>query len=303
MRALRVVGIALAVLVAGAFAAGSYLLAREEVPAESSYQIDLARLRELAASLPGPLPVRLNHELVARAHLPRAAVFAGESFDPHPMIHGAYQIRYRNGFVVVDAALSPETFERDVARSEDDVYNALGWEVLTTALERADIIVVTHEHSDHLDGIASHPSPEKLAPRVRLNPEQLADPTIDGPLRREIQPLDYDGMLALAPGVVLLRAPGHTPGTQMVFVKLLDGQEWLLLGDVAWHMNQIRDLHYRPRLVTDLVLGEDRSAVLDQFRALHDLMQEHPEVQLVSSHDEEQRAQLVQSGRLGERFE
>jgi len=303
MRRLRIAGITLVVLVAGALAAGSYLLAREEVPAESSYTIDLAELRRLATAMPGELPLRINHELIALAHVPRAAVFAGESFDPHEMIHGAYQILYRNGFIVVDAAMGPDMFANEMAREDDDVYNALGWKVLAAALERADLVVITHEHADHLNGIVAHPSARKVAAHVRLNAEQRASPLIDDALRQEIGQLDYTRTMPLAPGVVLLRAPGHTPGSQMVFVKLRDGREWLLLGDVAWHMDQIRNLHYRPRLVTDFVLDEDRDAVLAQFRALHDLLATHPEIQLVASHDADQRAELVRSGQLGERFE
>jgi len=46
----------------------------------------------------------------------------------------------------------------------------------------------------------------------------------------------------------------------------------LLIGDVAWYLDQILNEHYRPRLITDLILGEDREAVLHQMRALKDVM-------------------------------
>ena len=36
--------------------------------------------------------------------------------------------------------------------------------------------------------------------------------------------------LSIAPGIVLKRAAGHTPGSQMVFVKMEDGRELLFLG-------------------------------------------------------------------------
>ena len=66
------------------------------------------------------------------------------------------------------------------------------------------------------------------------------------------------------------------------------------------NLDQIRDLHYRPRLVTDWFLGEDRNAVLHQFRALHDLMAAEPAIELVPSHDPEVRARLVGAGVLKE---
>ena len=67
-------------------------------------------------------------------------------------------------------------------------------------------------------------------------------------------------------------------------------------------MNQIRMLWYRPRLVTDLFIGEDRDAVLNQFRALYDLMERDP-IQLVASHDVDQRQELLDAGALGPHFE
>ena len=69
-----------------------------------------------------------------------------------------------------------------------------------------------------------------------------------------LTPLEYDHYYAAAPGIVLVKAPGHTPGSQLVFVKLASGKELLFIGDVAWHMDQIRQLWYRPRLVTDFYI-------------------------------------------------
>jgi hypothetical protein len=68
---------------------------------------------------------------------------------------------------------------------------------------------------------------------------------------------------------------------------------------VAWNADQIRNLHYRPRIVT-LVLGENRSQVLAQFRALHELAAAHPEVVQIVSHDRRQREELLARGMLAE---
>lgn len=102
---------------------------------------------------------------------------------------------------------------------------------------------------------------------------------------------------------MLVPAAGHTPGSQLVYVRLADGTELLLLGDVAWHMDQLRQLHYRPRLVTDWFLGEDRGAVMAQWRTLHGWITAHPEVHLVVSHDADQRRELIASGILQDGLE
>jgi glyoxylase-like metal-dependent hydrolase (beta-lactamase superfamily II) len=147
-----------------------------------------------------------------------------------------------------------------------------------------------------------------LAGRLRLTSEQhangtaLDDSRVPHALRRP-EPLAYERVLAVAPGVVLVKAPGHTPGTQLVYVRTRHERELLFIGDVAWHTDQLAKLHYRPRLVTDLFLGEDRRAVLAQFRALHDLMRAHPQLLVVVSHDREQRERLIAQGLLREGLE
>jgi glyoxylase-like metal-dependent hydrolase (beta-lactamase superfamily II) len=97
--------------------------------------------------------------------------------------------------------------------------------------------------------------------------------------------------------VVLLAAPGHTPGSQMIYVERADGRAALFLGDVAWNGEQIRALRYRPRHVT-FFLGENRAQVLDEFRALHELGRSHPELTQVVSHDPAQREALLADGLL-----
>jgi glyoxylase-like metal-dependent hydrolase (beta-lactamase superfamily II) len=122
-------------------------------------------------------------------------------------------------------------------------------------------------------------------------------------LQKALTPLEYEKYYALAPGMVLVKAPGHTPGSQLVFVKLASGKELLFIGDVAWHMTQLHELWYRPRLVTDLYLHENRNQVLNEFRTLHDLGASEPALQIVVSHDLDQRGELIKSGVLGDRFQ
>src|SRR6202012_4773440 len=82
------------------------------------------------------------------------------------------------------------------------------------------------------------------------------------------RPLTYQQYLAIAPGVVLIRAPGHTPGSQMVYVKTESGNEYLFIGDVAWHMRNIDLVRERAWGIT-MMMGEDHGAVLSQLAALH----------------------------------
>jgi glyoxylase-like metal-dependent hydrolase (beta-lactamase superfamily II) len=294
------------VLLAIGFVGYRYLLGRTAVPEISTYALDLDELRRLASSIPGERPTRVNHEQVAEASLPRGGVFAGESlFTPHPMTHGAYQIVYPDGYIVIDSGFDEAGLR---AMRSDAPFSAEGFASIQRALAGARKIVITHEHADHSGGFASYATPANLVGRLELTREQLANTKqleaahFPKELASALTPLEYDRYHALAPGVVLVKAAGHTPGSQMVFVQLADGKEYLFLGDVAWHMDQIRQLWYRPRLVTDLFLGEDRDAVLAEFRTLHDL-EATGTVQLVASHDVDQRKALIESGALGAHFE
>lgn len=303
LKVLLAVAVVVVVLAGGAWL---WLTAREDVPAETDYAITLGELRQLAGSLPGEKPLAIFSELVATTSLPRAAVFAGESFAPHPMVHQVFQVRYPDGFVVLDAAFPESLLDRMGGGS----YNSAAWVQVQTALAGASQAFFTHEHFDHLAGAGTHRAPHELAPRLRLTAEQAANakaideaglpPELRSP---PLEPLAFERVHAAAPGLVVQKAPGHTPGSLLVYVQLQDGVEYLFVGDVAWHLDQITREHYRPRLVTDLFLGEDRRAVLAQFRALSELMRGNPQLVVVVSHDGDQRRRLVESGLLKDGFD
>lgn len=286
----------LAVLLLAGAGAFRWLTAREPVPDQTAYAIDVDELRRLSGSLPGARPREVASALIAETTLPRGAVFAGESLrEPHPMVHQVFEVQWADRApLLIDAGFPPELLEKMGGGS----FHAPAWQQVLAAMGEAEQIVVTHEHFDHLGGVAAFEPAAPLAGRLRLTREQhaneaaLDEARVPHALRRP-EPLAYDRVLAVAPGVVLVKAPGHTPGTQLVYVRTEDERELLFVGDVAWHLDQIAKLHYRPRLVTDFFLGEDRKAVLDQLRALHDLLRSNPQVLVVVSHDRDQRERLL----------
>jgi glyoxylase-like metal-dependent hydrolase (beta-lactamase superfamily II) len=301
-RVLRIAGITVAVLLVVGFGAWSWLTAREAVPEQSAYAIDLAELRALAASEPGPGPREIQSILVAEADMPRGMVFAGEPFEPLHQVHQVFRLVWADRLVLVDAAFPREQFEQMPAFGESTYHDA-GWQMVERALATADQILITHEHFDHIAGVTA--LPEGRAAHLRLNAAQLANTAaldqgaIPEALREALEPLPAQRAIAVAPGVVLLAAPGHTPGSQIVYVRRADGREVLLLGDVAWNGDQIAELHYRPRLVT-IMLGENRANVMAQLRTLHELAKTNPAVVQLVSHDKRQRAALLENGLLVE---
>lgn len=300
MRILKTFALVFALLLVALTIAGVYYLGSEEVPEESAYDLNLPQLRSLARSLPGALPTEIRFENVADGGMPRAGLLAGESFDIQDMGRPVFQVRHPDDtFVLIDVAYDRASHEEMFS---PESYSDAVWSRVVRVMENADQIVVTHEHGDHMGGLVAHPRPEKIADQIRLNIEQAdaprpVDTELPAALLERIDPLDYADAMPIAPGVVLKRAAGHTPGSQMVFVALADGREFLFLGDVVWNLDAITMLKYRPRLITDLVIDEDRAAVLDQIRALRTVYDE-ARVALVVSHD----ARTLESNGLIEGF-
>lgn len=301
-----VILVLLVVLGLAGIVAKRVLIDNAPVPPRSRQEIDLGQLRGLARSLDGALPLRINSELVGEHTVPSSAVVAGTGFGPHPMVRTAFQVVYANRSILIDTtmdrALSDE-FSPDGTFMPDQFQSVLD------AMRRADTILVTHEHADHIGGISKTDAPEEVWPRVLLtteqaaNTKQLENAQMPEGAVEKMRILEYDDVAAVAPGLVVIKAPGHTPGSQMIYVLLQDDQEFLFVGDIIWDMDNISKLTGRPRLVTDWFIEEDREVVLEQIRMLHDFTRRHPDVRLVVAHDAGQYRAYTSSGLISPQFE
>ena len=115
--------------------------------------------------------------------------------------------------------------------------------------------------------------------------------------------LDYQDYAPVAPGVVVVKSPGHSPGSQMVYVQLADGEEYLFLGDVAWVMRNVDLTRERARLMTWYFLREERQPVLDQLAGIKSFSESNPQVHLIPGHDGEAVDGLVSAGLLNPGFQ
>jgi glyoxylase-like metal-dependent hydrolase (beta-lactamase superfamily II) len=221
----------------------------------------------------------------------------------------AYEIVYKDRAVIVDTA-----FNADVAKQMGaTVFDDAAYARLGAALATAQLIIVTHEHPDHIGGLLAQPNLKDLMGKARLTQVQVTElkkAIREAPISKpNVSPTVFDGYQGIddkpyqtiAPGVVLIKAPGHTPGSQMVYVKRADGQEILFLGDVAWQMRNIVEVRERARFATWLA-GEDREAVMGEFVELHRLRRAEPNLNMMPGHDSAELTRFLKAGLLAKGF-
>jgi len=292
-------------IVLAASVPGYYALVLHSPAPSSEFALDIAQVRALADSIPGEKAGAVRYEEVMAMRFYEAMLMAGDSWQRTPMPVYSYQLVFPDRTLIVDTALARADAKPEFIGLH---YDGAAYQRMSAAMTTAAQILVTHEHMDHIGGIAAHPQLAQLRPALRLTAEQLANPKGMEPVKLPAEPLQgyeplrYDALLAIAPGVVLIKSPGHTPGSQMVYVKRADGRELLFLGDVSWRTRNIEHVRERPLFIT-LLIGEKRPPVLAQFKALNALHQAEPGIALIPGHDGPAVAALEGAGLLQKGFQ
>jgi glyoxylase-like metal-dependent hydrolase (beta-lactamase superfamily II) len=273
----------------------------------AEWHADLAEIRQMARMIPGPLPLRVNVIKFAESRRPKNFAVKGSPAEPSVQARTAYQIVYADGTIMVDTGMDLAT-HRFFGRGVEEPYFPEAEARVASALQKARAIIVTHEHGDHIAGLIKSPSFNELAPKAVLTRAQL-ETLVNEPQMPELKAtpemaarlhvIDYADTMAFAPGIVLIKAPGHTPGSQMVYVAMQSGKELLLAGDVAWHMDGVR-----------LNRGKDAPWIKEppeqmaaELNWLNGLNQNEKNLSIVISHDEDQRRAYIEQGILGDGFE
>ena len=300
---LRRILITLGVLLVLAGVAYYWLLVESHMPGDASYALDIERVRAALATVPGDKPGSIEVEQVGVFTFPATGVVAGDGWNGVPLPVFCYRLIYPDSTIIVDTGLT-----QSMGGSQLTSFDAAAFGRVEAAMSTAAQIVITHEHMDHIGGLTAHSDLKAVLPRTRLTREQLSEPERSLPAKFPehaldgYQPLVYEQYQAIAPGVVLIKAPGHTPGSQIVYVETASGAELLLIGDVAWHFRNIELQRERARLMTMLFIKEDRKAVFGELVALKRLHEAQPAIHIVPGHDGPVVDSLVAAGVLKRGF-
>lgn len=248
--------------------------------------VTIAELRSLAASVPGAAPSEVRIELMAWRRVPGTLFSAGIGLKRRLIGIMAFQLPVPGGKpVMIDSGVTK-------ALSDEMQLEAFLPEVqakVETALRGAGLVLITHEHPDHLGPLAAMGG-EPLRQAARLNANQLPS----APLASELPWRERDGLSArigpgvaqaVAPGVVVIPAPSHTPGSQMIFVRLAGGREYLFTGDIATLDSSWRELRARSRLIGDVLAPEQRGEVFAWLKTIRALKAQAPGLVVVPGHD------------------
>lgn len=242
--------------------------------------------------------------------MPRSAVLDSD-LDPAPdrsyaMAHPAFVLEWTDGrILLIDAGMDRESafafgkpIERLAGGSPIDPKSPLA-HVLGPHVERVKAIAFTHLHADHTQGLlglcdftdgpirvvqtplqAEHGNYTTAAGRAQIEEAPCARP----------ETLVGEGVFGIPgfPGVSIVPAGGHTPGSQ-IFVahatqKIGPVVTWVWAGDIV---NQIDGIEYdvpKPTLYSLFVVPEAPARLSALRRFLHELGKS-PRTRLIVSHD------------------
>lgn len=239
----------------------------------------------------------------------RSAFFAyrgGSFFDKREFVMTALLVKHPRGDLLIDTGFGSKIDEHFQqmplffrAVTEYSRKESAARQLDLAGYDRKNLrgILLTHAHWDHVSGLPDFPgvpvmvtAEERkfideggfLTKVIRSTPDlRLEEYAFEGgpylgfPRSHDLY---GDGSIVIVP------APGHTPGSVIVFVTLPEQQRLALVGDLVWQREGISLREERPML--QRVLGDhDVQEVRQSILRVSAITTRFPEMNLVPAHD------------------
>jgi glyoxylase-like metal-dependent hydrolase (beta-lactamase superfamily II) len=246
------------------------------------------------------LPTGVNHRTAAFAYR------GGSPWEKWDSVMTATLVRHPQGDVLIDTGLG-----RTIASQLENMpfLFRLGTDLeqLQTAADQLDAsgydrkhlryVLLTHAHWDHVSGVSDFPGvPVLVTPAEHRFIDEGGRVTVTAQRidRSLLKDYGFEGGPYLGfdrshdlygdGSIVIVPAPGHTPGSVVVFVTLPGGERYAFVGDLVWRLEGILEREERP-WATSKTLGEDPAALRDALLRMSAIATRYPQITIVPAHD------------------
>ncbi len=260
-------------------------------------------LRKLSTTIPGDLPQKIHVTKVADTIRPANIVVEGESKNAKmTLARTVYQLVYSQGTIMIDSGMDLET-HRTFGKTIEPYYPE-NYKMVQSALKKANLIVISHYHADHTAGVIRFSSFDEIAHKVWVSKETAyflvnhphkQTTKISAEKVNQFLVTDMPDCYPIAPGVVVFKAPGHTPDSKMFYIKTADGHEFIHSVDSGWSMENI----IKERMKNASWVKENKSQLMKQYHWLNHLLKTEKDITILCTHDNVQFNKLTQNGLLG----
>jgi len=252
--------------------------------------VSLTELRRLADVLPGRRPISVEAEYVGWRRVPGNFYAAGSGLKRRPFGVLAFRLPVPgHGGLVIDSGITASVartlaLEGFMPQRQAEVNE---W------LASAGLILATSERQAHMGGLAAFaasPGAAKALARTRLNPWQVPAATVDDflpwPPTLVLRPaLSGTNPHPIAPGVVIVPTGSPADGSQMIYVRLASGREYVFAGDVAPFEVNLTELRVRSNLLDRAATRHQRTETMRWLVTMRQWRKESPSLVVVPGHD------------------